>query len=100
MQNEIIRYRLAPGVSYEHMLEVARDVHESWMSKQPGFLGWKIHAISDSDEYIDIVSWESAEHAKAAKDSMHETIAPDHEWSRCYDMSSVSCVKGEELCVL
>ena len=40
---DIISYRLAEGVSEEHLLKVAAEVLSGWMSKQAGFVKWEIH---------------------------------------------------------
>ena len=47
MYKDIISYRLAEGVSEEHLLDVADEVLSGWMSKQAGFVKWEIHRNSE-----------------------------------------------------
>lgn len=88
MYTDLISYRLAEGVSEEHLRSVADRVHEHWMKHQPGFLSWEIHKLEDGT-YADLVHWDSYEHAKASEQHMGD-IPNAAEWQACYDMSSVS----------
>lgn len=70
MYKDIISYKLAEGIREEHLLKVAKQIIDSWMSKQPGFIKWEIHSNNEGG-YTDIVYWESKE---AAKDSEKEMV--------------------------
>ena len=85
---DIISYKLAEGVSEEHLLKVADEVLSGWMSKQVGFVRWEIHRNSGGD-YTDIVYWESEEHQKAAEADM-VNIPNAGDWFSCYETGSIS----------
>jgi len=61
MFKDIITYELNDGVDEQHLLTVASEIIESWMSKQAGFIQWDIHKNANDDGYTDIVYWESRE---------------------------------------
>ncbi len=42
MYFDIITYELAEGVTEDHLLKVAEEIHSEWMKDVPGFMGWKI----------------------------------------------------------
>ena len=88
MYKDIISYKLAEGVSEEHLLKVAHEVLESWMGKLPGFVKWEIHRNSDGD-YTDIVYWESEDDAKSAQADM-VNIPNAGDWFSCYEEGSIS----------
>ena len=88
MYKDIISYRLADGVSEEHLLKVAGEVLESWMGRLPGFVRWEIHRNSDGD-YTDIVYWESEDEAKNAQADM-VNIPNGGDWFSCYADGSLS----------
>ncbi len=85
---DIISYELAEGISEAHLLSIAEEVLNSWMSKQPGFLGWEIHKTSEGI-YSDIVHWASKEDAKAAEKDM-ANIPNGADWYGCYKQGSIS----------
>lgn len=92
MFKDIITYELDDGIDEQHLLNIASEIIESWMSKQPGFIQWDIHkdTIGDGDvvEYTDIVSWESREVAQAAEQKMGE-IPNAADWFSCYKEGSI-----------
>ena len=88
MYKDVISYRLAENVSEEHLLSVADDVLQSWMSKQAGFVRWEIHKDKD-DEYTDIVYWDSEADAKMAEADMMN-IPNAGAWIGCYEEGSIS----------
>ena len=90
MYKDIISYKLAEGVSEEHLLEVAGEVLDGWMRKQAGFVRWEIHRNSDGD-YSDIVYWESEDDQKAAQADM-VNIPNAGDWFSCYEEGSISSV--------
>ena len=88
MYKDVISYRLAENVSDDRLLEVARDVLESWMRQQPGFVKWEIHKESDGS-YTDIVYWDSKDAAKNAEADM-ANIPNASDWFSCYEEGSIS----------
>ena len=89
MYKDIITYRLAEGVSEEHLLAVATEVMETWMKHQPGFQKWEIHADKGGETYTDIVYWASEADAKNAEKTMAE-IPNAGAWFACYAPGSIS----------
>lgn len=96
MYTDFIQYQLADGISESDLLNATKDVHDSWMKKQPGFLSWQINKLNDEKGYMDIVRWESKDAAKAAEANMKD-LPPDSPWFRCYDNASISAVNGSRL---
>ncbi len=88
MYKDFISYKLANDVSREKLLEVAKKVVDSWMSKQIGFIKWEIHQNEDGS-YTDVVSWDSKESAKLAESKMGE-LPHAAEWISCYKQGSIS----------
>ncbi len=88
MYKDIISYELAENISEEHLLNVASDVLENWMSRQSGFKKWEIHRNSDGG-YIDIVYWELEGNAKNAQADM-VNIPNATDWYSCYEEGSIS----------
>ena len=95
---DIISYRLAEGVSEEHLLKVADEVLSGWMSKQAGFVKWEIHRNSGAD-YTDIVYWESEEHQKAAEADM-VNVPNAGDWFSCYEEGSISSMNLSQVATL
>lgn len=91
MYKDVIRYKLAEGISEEHLLHVASKVVKLWMSKQPGFMKWEIHK-NNNGKYTDIVYWESKESAKKAEADM-ANIPNANDWFACYEEGSISTEK-------
>lgn len=87
---DIITYELALGISEQELMHVAKQILDTWMSKQPGFLKWEIHS-NLSGGYTDIVYWESKESAKKAEASMKDIPNAD-EWYKCYKTGSIKSV--------
>ena len=88
MYKDVISYRLAENILEDHLLEVAADVLENWMSRQSGFVRWEIHRASDGG-YTDIVYWESKDDAgKAQADMVNIPNADD--WFSCYEEGSIT----------
>lgn len=88
MYKDIITYKLAEGISEEHLLKVSKIIIDSWMSKLEGFIKWEIHT-NNGGTYTDIVSWESKEVADNANKEM-ANIPNAHEWYACYKKGSIS----------
>jgi len=90
-----ISYKLAEGVTEDFLKESASDILDVWINKQPGFLGWSINKVGEG-EYTDLVYWEDKESMEAATGAMAD-IPADHPWLTCYDMSSISAQKLENI---
>lgn len=91
---DIIRYKLAPSIDETFLLTSASDILKTWMKKQKGFIKWEI--TKTENEYIDFVYWESQEDIQLAHSKMSE-IPKDHNWLKCYDMTSVKAEKSHVL---
>lgn len=89
MYKDLLSYELAEGVSEEQLLKVSKQIIESWMSKQEGFVKWEIHKDVEGTGYTDIVYWENVEAAKKAEKEMCN-IPNGHEWYGCYKEGSIS----------
>lgn len=97
MFTEIMRYQIAEGVTKEHLLDVCAQIHDQWMKDQPGFIEWEINHLTDNT-YVDMVCWASKEDADAAKPAMQDIPAElSAAWQSCYDMSSVTCDRVEQV---
>ena len=88
MYKDIISYELAENITKEHLVKVAKEVVNSWMKKQPGFIKWEITEHTDGS-LIDIVYWETKEAAKDAEKEM-VNIPNAGEWFGCYKQGSIS----------
>lgn len=88
MYKDVISYRLAEGVTEEHLLRVASRILKDWMSKQSGFIKWEIHKNDDAS-YTDIVYWESKDAAKKSEADM-VNVPNANDWYACYDQKSVT----------
>ena len=90
MYKDIISYELADGVSEDHLLKVASEIIENWMTKQAGFIGWDIHSNANDDSaYTDIVYWKSEQDAKNAEKEMIN-IPNAADWFSCYKEGSIN----------
>ena len=96
MYTDIIHYKLAEGVTTEQLLTAAKDIYESWMATQDGFMHWQINTLSDGG-FVDIVQWESESAAKKAEASMQTDIDQSNPWFACYDMTSIRSQKATQL---
>ncbi len=91
---DIIKYKLADGITEEFLRESAEDILSLWMSKQEGFVKWQINKTDKG--YVDFVFWETKEALDSATVKMKD-IPADHNWLKCYDMTSVSAEKASNL---
>ncbi len=60
-----ISYKLLEGASVADYMAASQKVHDEVLSKQKGFISWKV--LKDGDEWIDLVIWETPEDAKRAE---------------------------------
>lgn len=88
MYKDIITYQLAEGITEAHLLKVAKQIINDWMSQLPGFKSWEI-CNEGEGMYTDIVHWESQEAAKNAEKEMMN-IPNAGEWFACYKEGSIS----------
>ncbi len=57
-----ITYTLKENVSIEEFLLASKRCNDEVLSKQKGFISWKV--LRDGDTWVDLVEWETAEDAK------------------------------------
>lgn len=88
MYKDIITYELADTVTEENLLTVAKQIIDSWMKNQSGFIKWEIHKNSD-ESYTDIVYWESQADAKNAEKTMGN-IPNANDWFSCYKEGTIT----------
>ncbi len=88
MYKDIIHYELAENISQEHLLQVAKQVCNSWMKNQPGFIQWEIHS-NKKGTFTDIVYWQNEQDAKNAEKDM-ANIPNANDWYGCYKEGSIS----------
>ena len=93
MYKDIITYQLE--VTEEHLLRVADQIVENWMTKQPGFIKWEIHK-NNTGGYTDIVYWNSKGDAKKAEKEM-TNIPNANDWYGCYKDGSIESTNLEEI---
>ena len=88
MYKDIISYKLAEGITEEHLLAISKQVVDSWMSSQKGFIKWELTKDAEGN-YTDIVYWKTKEDAKKAElDMMNIPNAAD--WFACYEEGSIN----------
>ena len=63
MQNAVmlITYKLAKDVSAQDFLLASEKVKDDFMSKQKGYISWKV--LADGDMWADLLIWETKEDA-------------------------------------
>ena len=97
MYKDVISYQLADGISQAQLLEVAGEIIESWMSKQPGFIRWDIHKnTGDNNTFTDIAFWKSEQDAKNSEKGM-ANIPNAGAWFSCYKEGSISSQNLQQL---
>jgi len=57
-----ISYKLVEGSSVPDFLSASEKVHNEVLSKQKGFISWKV--LVDGDKWVDLVTWETMDNAK------------------------------------
>lgn len=60
-----ISYKLVKGASVQDYLAASEQVSNEILSKQKGFISWKV--LADGDTWVDLIVWESLEDAKNAE---------------------------------
>lgn len=87
MFKDLITYKLAKGVTEQHLYAVAKDIVDNWMANLPGFISWEINKDADGNFY-DVVSWESKALADAANEKMGD-IPNGQAWFACYEPGTI-----------
>ena len=59
-----ISYKLTKGVSAQDFLLASEKVNNDFMSKQKGYMSWKV--LVDGDIWADLLAWETKEDAQNA----------------------------------
>jgi hypothetical protein len=69
MQNAVwfISYKLVDGASVPDFLQAQEKCNNEVLSKQPGFISWKV--LVDGDTWVDLVTWETKENAINAENN-------------------------------
>ena len=62
---ELVVYRLTEGATREAFLATHRVALE-WMQRQPGFISHELSYAADGERWVELVWWQSREHAEAA----------------------------------
>lgn len=57
-----ISYKLVEGASVPEFLLASEKVHDEILSKQKGFISWKV--LVDGDTWVDLITWETMDDAK------------------------------------
>ena len=60
-----ISYKLVEGASVSDFLIASEKVNNEVLSKQKGFISWKV--LVDGDTWVDLVTWETMDDAKAGE---------------------------------
>lgn len=60
-----ISYKLVEGTSVPDYLHASEKVNNEILSKQKGFISWKV--LRDGDTWVDLITWETMEDAKNAE---------------------------------
>jgi len=72
MSNAIwfISYKLVEGASVPDFLLASEKCHNEVLSKQKGFISWKV--LAEGDTWVDLVEWETMEDAINAENNDSE----------------------------
>jgi len=62
---ELVVYRLTEGATREGFLATHRAASE-WMQRQSGFISHELSYAADGERWVELVWWQSREHAEAA----------------------------------
>jgi hypothetical protein len=90
---ELVVFELNDGVSREQFLGT-NDAVSAWIAKQPGFISRELSHDAEGDRWIDLIWWESLEHAGAAAElaMSSESCTP---MFALIDMESMLMLHGE-----
>lgn len=62
-----ITFNLVEGASVSDFLLSSKRLHEEFLSNQKGFISWQ--QLVDGDDWVDLLTWESAEDAKISDET-------------------------------
>jgi hypothetical protein len=71
---EIVTYKLNDSVSDGAFMKASEDMERQFAAKQKGFVT-RIVGMSDSGEWVDVVTWETMEDALAASEAAMKSPA-------------------------
>ncbi|MCG9757625.1 MULTISPECIES: hypothetical protein [Pseudoalteromonas] len=69
---EIVKFKLALGATESDIMDV-NPAFTEWVEQQPGLLYRSLTKDSQTGEYLDIIYWQSMEHAKAVSAQFPKT---------------------------
>ena len=75
---QLISYKLVEGASVADFLLASERCNNEVLSKQPGFISWKM--LADGDMWADLVTWQTMEDAVNAQNGesiMHNPVAQE-----------------------
>ena len=92
MSNAIwfISYKLVEGASVPDFLEAQEKCGKEVLSKQPGYISWKV--LSEGDTWVDLVTWDTMENAINAEKSDGD-VSPTAQ--KFYDFIDFSTLKHQ-----
>ena len=64
---ELVVYKLNEGISREQFLDT-NDAVSAWAMQQPGFVSRDLVHDAGGDRWVDVIWWESMEHAHRANE--------------------------------
>lgn len=92
---ELAIFKLKEGVSRDQLMETVDGVTE-WAKRQPGFVSRDLTYSEESDTWIDVVWWASADAAHAAAEAAmtSESCAP---MFGLIDLEGTQMIHGERV---
>ena len=67
----LINFKLKKGASVEDFLSISKKLNDEYMSKQKGYISW--NQLNDDDIWIDMLTFETMEDAKAVEKNPNPT---------------------------
>ena len=83
----LISYKLAKGSSTSDFLLASEKVQSEFLSKQKGYISWKV--LADGDTWADLLTWETMTDAQNAM-AASETNAANQAFFAFLDQESVN----------
>jgi len=65
---EIVEWKIVPGADETSVLRAVQTACDNHISNEPGFIDWEI-VKGDKGSYMEILHWDSMEHALQAADN-------------------------------
>ncbi|WP_440053813.1 hypothetical protein ACSLBF_13065 [Pseudoalteromonas sp. T1lg65] len=85
---EIVKFKLKAGATEADLLQINKEFN-NWLHEQPGLLYRSLAKTSQSDEYVDVIYWETEAAAKAVAEKF-ETQPDCQHFTQFIDSDSVS----------